>query len=146
MKNKGGGFTLVELLVVTAIIGILVAMLLPAVQAARESGRRVQCGNNLKQLALGCFSHETARGILPDGGVHYWMGRSFLNGVPAVAPNQNWGWGYQVLPYIDQYALWNNSNDAVVYGTAMPIFFCPTRRQPQAINATSVGEGPEIRA
>ena len=56
------GFTLVELLVVIAIIGILVAMLLPAVQAAREAARRVQCVNHLKQLAIGCLNFESAFG------------------------------------------------------------------------------------
>ena len=62
------GFTLVELLVVITIIGILIALLLPAVQAAREAARRVQCTNNLKQLALGMLSFEQGNGHFPSGG------------------------------------------------------------------------------
>src|SRR5215475_943813 len=66
-NQKSDGFTLVELLVVIAIIGILVALLLPAVQAAREAARRSQCANNIKQVALGCQNHLSTTGHLPIG-------------------------------------------------------------------------------
>ena len=102
VKNRYPGFTLVELLVVITIIGILIALLLPAVQAAREAARQMQCKNNLKQLALGCLQHEQAQGFLPTGGWGCgWVGdpdRGFDRQQPG-------GWHFNILPYIEQQAL-----------------------------------------
>jgi len=75
------GFTLVELLVVIAIIGVLVAMLLPAVQTAREAARRIQCGSNLKQLGLAVADYESAYAVLPIGQVGTSTPTSPLGGV-----------------------------------------------------------------
>jgi prepilin-type N-terminal cleavage/methylation domain-containing protein len=101
-ERRGRAFTLVELLVVITIIGILVALLLPAVQAAREAARRLQCGNNLKQLTLGVLGHELAHGHFPTGGwCHPWVGdadRGFGKRQPG-------GWVFNVLPFIEQNAL-----------------------------------------
>ena len=90
MKRDPKGFTLVELLVVIAIIGILVALLLPAIQSAREAARRSQCTNNLKNLALGLHNfHGTYKKFPPGLEWGTWQ-------VPV------WGWSYHVLPYIEE--------------------------------------------
>lgn len=102
------GFTLVELLVVIAIIGVLVALLLPAIQAARESARRSQCQNNLKQLALGWMNHESMIGHFPTGGWgHRWIGDADRGS----GLNQPGGWIYNTLPFIEQQALHDLSGD-----------------------------------
>ena len=96
------GFTLVELLVVITIIGILIALLLPAVQAAREAARMTQCRNQLKQLALGCLNHESTYKRLPTNGWGYgWSGDADLG----TDRHQPGGWIFNVLPYIEQQAL-----------------------------------------
>ena len=97
--QRRGGFTLVELLVVIAIIGILVAMLLPAVQAAREAARRSSCTNNLKQLALGLHNYHDTFKSMPPGAI--WLG---TGNPPEDARNANWGatWVVMMLPFIEQ--------------------------------------------
>ena len=108
------GFTLVELLVVITIIGILIALLLPAVQAAREAARKMQCQNHLKQLALGCLAHESATHRFPTNGWGWgWTGDADRG--------DDWRqpgcWLFNILPYIEQQPLhdlgtgmgaWNN--------------------------------------
>jgi len=122
------GFTVVEVLVVIAIIGLMVSLLLPAVQSARESARFTQCRNHLKQLSLGIHMHESQYKILPDGGLDWFSDRSMNNGIPSISPNQNWGWMYQILPFIEQQAIYSEVSDAVVRQQPIALFFCPSRR------------------
>jgi prepilin-type N-terminal cleavage/methylation domain-containing protein/prepilin-type processing-associated H-X9-DG protein len=133
------GFTLIELLVVVAIIGVLIALLLPAVQKVRESAARVQCANNLKQIGLAFHNHLDTYGYFPDGGEEWEDSRTFLKGMPAVAPQQHWGWAYQILPYIEQQAAWANPSDQVVRSTLMKLYFCPSRRAPMLVYDSRYG-------
>jgi prepilin-type N-terminal cleavage/methylation domain-containing protein/prepilin-type processing-associated H-X9-DG protein len=97
-RRRVRGFTLVELLVVIAIIGILVALLLPAVQAAREAARRMQCGNNLKQIGLGLQNyHDTYKSFPPA-----WS--RWVSNLPAAGGSDSWNqwsWGTSILPFIE---------------------------------------------
>src|SRR3954465_15349455 len=103
MDAKKRGFTLVELLVVIAIIGVLVALLLPAVQAAREAARRTRCINNLKQIGLALHNYHDALGSLP-------MGYTAWPGPDPHATAPGWGWAALVLPRLEQAAVYDAIN------------------------------------
>ena len=101
MSGRRVGFTLVELLVVIAIIGILVSLLLPAVQSAREAARRSQCGNSLRQLALATLNHVSAQQVFPSG-VGYGPPAGNTVGTP---PYSGKGWLIDILPSLEEQAL-----------------------------------------
>jgi prepilin-type N-terminal cleavage/methylation domain-containing protein/prepilin-type processing-associated H-X9-DG protein len=132
-SNRPGGFTLVELLVVIAIIGILIALLLPAVQAAREAARRLRCTNNLKQLALAMQSYHDAYGCFPYG---------------ALGSHQM-SWRVSILPYIEEENLYERFNfritslagsaNLAVALTPVNGFFCPS-----ATNLLSIYGGGQV--
>jgi type II secretory pathway pseudopilin PulG len=130
----------VELLVVIAIIGILVALLLPAIQAAREAARRSQCQNNLKQIATAFMNHESTNKFLPSSG---WGWRWTGDPDKGYDENQPGGWAYNVIAFMEEQTVRDAGRgvkDAAVrqaariaaHGTPIPAFNCPTRRPAMA--------------
>ncbi len=122
-KRRGGasraacrrpGFTLVELLVVITIIGIIVALTMPAIQAAREAARVAQCKNNCKQMAMGCLSHESLYKFLPSGG---WGWQWAADPDRGNADMQPGGWHYNILPFIEQSDLHDLGKAPYKYGS-----------------------------
>src|SRR5688572_30694340 len=109
------GFTLVELLVVIAIIGILIALLLPAVQAAREAARRTQCINQLKQLGIGCHNYHDAKKKLPPAvDIHSPPALGTQNMLSAFrTPGYGPNWLIHILPYIEQEGLYDQFADGI---------------------------------
>src|SRR4051812_2387357 len=142
------GFTLVELLVVIAIIGILVALLLPAIQAAREASRRSSCLNNLRQLGLACHQFESANKVFPTAGGDV---AQFYNPADLSKPAYGFegaSWMYQILPYIEEKSLYDlrkGDGGAKVGFTKtglskkqVSLFGCPSRSGRFAISGIDV--------
>ena len=117
MRRQRQGFTLVELLVVIAIIGILVAMLLPAVSAAREAARKMQCGNNLKQLGLAIHEYHESYNTVPPNGMFFW-GNQSRNGHTWYNSTRG-SVLVKLLPFIEQDPMYNQMN----FDMARPLRF-----------------------
>lgn len=132
------GISLIELLIVIAIIGLLVQLLLPAIQASREAARRTSCANNLRQIGIGIQSHEAALKHFPAGGWGY-----LYVGDPdrGTGKDQPGGWIYNTLPYVEQAPLHDLGKGFTgeeklqatsdMLTTAIDLFNCPSRRPPR---------------
>jgi prepilin-type N-terminal cleavage/methylation domain-containing protein/prepilin-type processing-associated H-X9-DG protein len=141
MRSRRAGFTLVEWLVVITIIGILVALLMPAVESVREAGRRTVCANNVKQLAMACQTHESKNGFFPTGGWGWTYAGDPNLGFTKLQPG---GWHFNLLPYIGQETLYNLGRVTPYTGTQDQVggqttaktpvaeFICPSRHHVQA--------------
>jgi prepilin-type N-terminal cleavage/methylation domain-containing protein len=147
-KATERGFTLVELLVVIAIIGVLVALLLPAIQAARESARRSQCLNNLRQLGVACNLFENSKKVFPTAGgaVQQFQGLT-QEWSKSRFGYENAGWMYQILPYIEQQNLFDRrvgdgtqTNSGFfrtgLTETRVPTYQCPSRTDRICVDGT----------
>jgi prepilin-type N-terminal cleavage/methylation domain-containing protein len=143
---RRAGFTLVELLVVIAIIGVLVALLLPAVQSAREAARRMACTNHLRQLGLACHNFHDVTGFTPPS-------RTASGGFPklAVPANAYHGWACWLLPYLEQGNVYSQYETKLHFGhannrsavqTQVKVFYCPsTPLQKRSIDFASTSGG-----
>jgi prepilin-type processing-associated H-X9-DG protein len=124
---------------------VLVALLLPAIQAARESARRAQCTNQLKQIGLGIINFHDSMKVFPTGG-SMTVGAPdntgpriqdhVVNGKPLGPEKQGVSWGYQILPYLELNTLYNITNSEQLNSAVVPTYVCPSRRTPVVIDDT----------
>jgi prepilin-type processing-associated H-X9-DG protein len=122
------------------IIGVLIGLLLPAVQKVREAANRMTCVNNLKQIGLAFQQHHDTWHFFPSGGWHATTPPSYTDGVPDIGKDQAASWAFQILPYVEADAVWRGDSSMTdkertlaAIGTPIPIYFCPSRRPPQTV-------------
>jgi prepilin-type N-terminal cleavage/methylation domain-containing protein len=143
MTARRRAFTLVEVLVVISIIGVLVALLLPAIQAAREAARQTQCRNSLRQIGLAVHGHATAHGVFPTGGAGvYPKIEHYVSGSRPYGPDkQGLGWAYQILPFVEQTPLQGLVKQVDLQAAVIPLYVCPSRRSPSEarVSASNLG-------
>ena len=150
-RSQRSGFTLIELLVVIGIIGLLVQLLLPAVQSAREAARKTGCKNNLRQIGISSQLHLNTHGYFPTGG---WAGDYIADADRGYGPNQPGGWPFSLLEYLEL----GNLRDAAageevtadplgpgylaLLQSAPSIFYCPSRREAKTYPFKTSGNAP----
>jgi prepilin-type N-terminal cleavage/methylation domain-containing protein/prepilin-type processing-associated H-X9-DG protein len=146
-RHAKHGITLVELLIVIAIIGVLIQLTIPAVQSAREAARRTECQNNLHQLGIATLSHESTHKYLPTAGWGWaWLGDPD-RGAGTTQPGS---WAYQLLPYLEEQFTYDIGRGlkgpakyaaaAKLAATPVPLLYCPSRRPPM----TTSNVGPRV--
>jgi prepilin-type N-terminal cleavage/methylation domain-containing protein/prepilin-type processing-associated H-X9-DG protein len=147
------GFTLVELLVVITIIGILMSLLIPAVQSARESARASTCANNVRQLGLAAQNHLNSWSYFPSAG---WGSSWAGDPTRGTGLRQPGGWLYSLLPFLEQKALWSGGTSdpnpvGTQIATPLAIYYCPSRRPLMAfpmtgapVNLNPNGQAPTL--
>jgi len=144
-KLRAGGFTLVELLVVIAIIGTLMALLLPAVQMAREAGRRASCINNLRQIGIAIHHYHEVNGAFPPGG---------MSPGPCCSADNYTSWTIQILPFLEQKALYDTydqfeANESrlnqPIVQTFVPVYSCPSDINPKQLDIPFSGPAHDFK-
>lgn len=162
LSRRLAGFTIVELLVVITIIGILIALLLPAVQAAREAARRMSCANNFRQVGIGLHNYHSAHECFPPGKLLWVAGYTPCTTPGGSAYYVGWGWTSHILPYIEQQAVYDQfdfskpsctmdmtpnasgSSNFQVCATRIPAYLCPSDPQNgELVAETSTGKNGE---
>jgi type II secretory pathway pseudopilin PulG len=156
MAKRCGGFTLVELVVLVAIICVLIALAIPAVQAARESSRQVQCAANLKQIGLALHGYHAALGSFPPGNINFTAGRCPGGDEPTTSySTQHGNWLIAILPYLEMTDLFErydakckneSPENRFVRETVVATYLCPSDRRGELLGVPATGPAAKADA